>query len=367
MELKRFLIVKTSSLGDVLQAMPVVEYLKERYPGAQVDWLVEASYADLVQSYRQVDRCLTVNTRKWTRSRAVMQSLGELRRSIRELRRQEYDAALDIQGNCKSAFFLSFVKAQTKVGFGRKTVFEWPNLLATNLKVDPPRIGRNVREEYLSVARRLSHDDAPFSIPPIRLEVSQEARSEVDALLRDRGSQPKLLVAPGAFWPNKKLSMAAMEAFLANIRRHTDFCYLFLWGSDFERLEVEQIGQGGIVLPHKLSLPALYHLISRVQCVLSMDSLPLHLAGLTKTPTFSVFGPSSRSKFQPLKAAAGGFQGSCPYGISFERRCPRLRTCKTGNCLKAVGGDELARHFLGWWLSEGGLEMAHKLQDPVVL
>ena len=77
-----------------------------------------------------------------------------------------------------------------------------------------------------------------------------------------------------------------------------------------------------------------------------MDSLPLHLAGTSGTATFSVFGASSAQKYKPLGIAHQAVQGVCPYGKVFERRCPVLRTCPTGLCIKSILGDDLYNEYL---------------------
>ncbi|SCA63497.1 hypothetical protein SCG7086_AS_00250 [Chlamydiales bacterium SCGC AG-110-P3] len=101
------------------------------------------------------------------------------------------------------------------------------------------------------------------------------------------------------------------------------------------------------ILP-RLSLPVLQAVMNRVRLVIAMDSLPLHLAGTTSTPTFSVFGASSMQKYKPLGGIHHGLQGECPYNVSFEKRCARLRSCKTGACIRSLTGkqvmDALTRH-----------------------
>jgi heptosyltransferase-1 len=77
--------------------------------------------------------------------------------------------------------------------------------------------------------------------------------------------------------------------------------------------------------------------------VISMDSLPLHLAGSLNIPTFGVFGPSSAQKYNPSPSPA--FQAACPYNEVFMKRCPKLRTCPTGACLKNLEGDRLYKTF----------------------
>ena len=86
--------------------------------------------------------------------------------------------------------------------------------------------------------------------------------------------------------------------------------------------------------------------MASVDMVIAMDSLPLHLAGTTETPTFSIFGASSANKYKPKGKKHLAFQGTCPYKRTFERRCPVLRTCSTGACIRDLHGEELFHYFL---------------------
>jgi heptosyltransferase-1 len=118
---------------------------------------------------------------------------------------------------------------------------------------------------------------------------------------------------------------------------------LFLWGSASELKTAQELKnrfEHSLVV-EKLSLPGLQNLMASVDFVVAMDSLPLHLAGTTETPAFGIFGASSAQKYMPQGNAHFAFQGSCPYGRVFERRCPILRTCPTGSCIRDLQGKEL--------------------------
>jgi heptosyltransferase-1 len=84
-----------------------------------------------------------------------------------------------------------------------------------------------------------------------------------------------------------------------------------------------------------------------MDCVIAMDSAALHLCGTTLTPSFSVFGPSAASIYKPLGSQHTHVQGFCPYKQEFIQRCPLLRTCKTGACIKNLQAEELFQHFRG--------------------
>lgn len=166
------------------------------------------------------------------------------------------------------------------------------------------------------------------------LEVTEKERAQVDSFLaHPKLSGERILVCPGSAWPNKRLPLDALITFCSQIPGR----FIWLWGNDEERGVAHQLlqhfGQTSVVSP-KFSIPALQYLMSRVDLVVTMDSLPLHLAGLTDTPTYSLFGPSLASKYAPLGAHHTAIQGECPYGRTFTKRCPKLRSCPTGLCMR---------------------------------
>ncbi|MBS0622964.1 MAG: hypothetical protein JSR80_08450 [Verrucomicrobia bacterium] len=324
------LIIKTSSLGDLIQTFPAADYLGE------VDWVVEEKFAELLEAHPRVRRVLKVNTHAWRRGKDLKGFFS----FYRTLRKEKYEVVFDLQGNCKSAIFTAMARAEHKVGFGRKSVHEWPNLLVTNCRFDPPP-GENARSEYLHLVRAFYKDRTPF----VERGVSLAAE-----LLPIDLPAPVMLVCPGSAWKNKRLSDEALVEFCRLVRASHGYHFLWLWGNHEERELAKRLQRafpdGSTVLP-KLSVPQLQKLMSAVDIVFAVDSLPLHLCGTTKTPSFSVFGPSSALKYRPMGNQHRHLQGSCPYGQVFERRCPLLRSCGTGLCTRSLTGEELYLAFLG--------------------
>lgn len=306
----RFLIVKMSSLGDILHAYPCVDYLREKFPEAQIDWVVEEPFKELVEG---IATPIIVSTREWRTGRG-WSKLKAFRRSL-----ATYDVLFDLQGNIKSALIIAMVKAKTKVGFAKPA--EWPNRLFTNERHQPPK-GLNIRDDYLYLLQ--SHFDDFYKPQPKRIE-------------GERTNQT--LVCPGTRWPNKQLSEETLKELLQEIEEP-----LLIWGTDQERELCERIVPSHGAIAPKMSLTKLRQLMAKSKEVIAVDSLALHLAGTTGTPCTGLFGPSSARKYAPQGARI--VQGECPYGITFEKRCPKLRTCKTGACMKALSAGALDRHSL---------------------
>lgn len=335
-------IIKTSSLGDIVQSFPVVQYLKDRLPNAEIDWVVERAHQELVQSHPEIAQVISVDTRSWRKAPFSKTTWEEITAFRNQMQQTPYDAVFDLQGNLKSGLLLSLTKSSCKVGFGWSSAPECLNGLFTQQKFTPPP-GQNIREDYLSLAKGWMKDVAPYTDPGIRLQISAEQKKQIQTILAHRGPGKKVLVSAGSAWRNKQVPKEALIPFLQYLQRKTACHFLFIWGSQEERAEAEilQKSTEQSQVLERLPLPVLQNLMGEIDLVIAMDSLPLHLAGSIGTPTFSLFGPSSAKKYQPVGKNNGSFQGSCPYGRRFEKRCPILRKCTTGACLREQPADAL--------------------------
>lgn len=352
----QILIVKMSSLGDIIHAFPVVEYLKQCQPQCEIDWVVEHSFAELVRAHPLVRQAICVQTKKWRSKPLARSNWHEVAHFRQELRKITYDLVLDLQGNVKSGLVTASAKSQTKVGFNYASIPEWPNLLATHKRFQPPS-GRNIRDDYLFLAQSaMGNFNQNMTLKGVQLNLSLEEKNQlqpiIDQLKHHVGL--KVLVCPGSNWANKQLSTETLQSFLHSFPLRFNAHFLLIWGNSHEKTIAEEIAstmpQNSSVI-NRLSLPALQNLMVQVDLVLAMDSLPLHLAGSTSTPSYSIFGASSAQKYKPIGQCHQAFQGSCPYGKTFEKRCDILRTCKTGACIKQLQGEQLFNHFYEWWTS----------------
>ncbi len=342
------LIVKTSSLGDIIHAFPVLIFLKNKFPDATIDFVVEKPFAELVLNHPNVSHVIQVSTREWRKSFSnAVQGIKKLRADIRQ---KKYDVCFDLQCNMKSGFIVSQVIAKDKVGFGFKTAIEWPNCFFNRIRYNPAK-DCNVRDENLYIIKEYYKSKETELAPDVKLKISFSEKEIIENILKHPAicKKPKVLVCPGSIWKNKQITPDAMIGFLEKLQEHLECSFIFAWGSPNEKEYVQELEshfpQNGMIID-KLSLATLQNLMSEMQLVIAMDSLPLHLAGTTSVSTFSFFGPSNASKFMPIGDAHKAFQGTCPYGRNITRRCPVTRTCKTGACLRTVTSDQLFQSYL---------------------
>lgn len=347
--MQQFLIVKTSAIGDVIQSLQVIDLLKNRFPNCLVDWVVERGIAPLLRAHPQIDRVLEVDTKLWRKS------LLKHRRAItafkKELRKKNYDVLFDLQGNTKSGSISALAKARKKVGYGWTSVPEKPNYFATNVHLPIPQKG-SATARYCSLIENFFGTCEEIKTQPLKLELDPAEESRLNDLAHLGFERPRLMICFGSNWENKKISLDTLKAFLHLLDEKLTPTFIFIYGNSLEKQVAEALENTFPERGHavgEMSLPLWQRLMYCADGVITMDSASLHLCGTTSTPSFSLFGPSSPHVYRPAGEKHYAFQGSCPYGIQFDKRCPKLRTCKTGACLKDISADQLFAHFQDFW------------------
>ncbi len=346
------LIVRSSAIGDVIQTLPVLEYLRSKFPDAQIDWVVERAIAPLLEQLEGnlANRVMPLDTKRWIKAPFSMQTCREIKEFCKELRKVEYDYLFDMQGNIKSGGVTLVAKAKQKIGYGKRSVREWPNLLATNVQYEVAK-DLNIRQTYLSLPQRHFNETSVFKSSGVGFQLTVSERIRLELILKHCAPGIKLMIAMGSKWENKRLKEETLHAFLNQVATHCNPSFLFVYGSASEKLVADRLSAA---FPEcstsvgDLSLPLWQALMKHVNGVIALDSAALHLAATTQTPTLSFFGPTAASVFKPVEERHHAFQGICPYGRTFVKQCPILRTCPTGACLREVSADALFELFVRW-------------------
>lgn len=336
----KILIVKTSSLGDIIQSFAVVEYLKRRFPEAEIDWVVENEYLTLIQAHPHLRKAISFGSRDW---RKTFWPWGGIQKFIADLRKESYDLLFDLQGNTKSAFITKLARADKKIGFGKKSVAEWPNQWVTDRGVEVDRT-LPIQQRYLQVVQTYLGDTQLFIPQGVALRLSPEEQKQLSSFCFSH--RPKIMVACGSRWANKRLSEKTLSEFLSRFEAENPYFY-FIYGNAGEKKAAEEF-HALFPLSQTVGTPSIalwQGLMREMDLVIAVDSAALALCGTTSTPSISFFGPTRSGVYKPLGDHHVAWQGACPYKVAFEARCPRLRTCKTGACLKNAAATELSDYF----------------------
>ena len=277
----RILIVKLSSLGDVVHAMPVVHDIRSAWPHAQIDWVVEPAFAPLVRQVVGVQNVLECPLRRWRRAWWTSAVRSEWREFRAQLQSVSYDAVIDLQGLTKSAVIASFAHGPSH-GLANRTEgssFEAP----ARWLVDHP-IHIAPRTHALDRSRQVAAFALRYELvgaPQVQLRVSRAAQSELPTLLFAHGSSRADKLWPQASWIDlgKRVSAGGWQIALprAGVAEH----------DRYNRI-ADAIGSAAVLWP-ELSLSDLVGRISSTQGVIGVDSGLSHVAVALNLPHVQIY------------------------------------------------------------------------------
>lgn len=274
----RVLIVKTSSMGDVVHALPVVDDLRHHHPGAIVDWLVEPAFAPIVELHPGVRRVLRVGWRRWRRQLGRAGTWRAIAALRRELRAERYDAVLDLQGLLKSALWGALARGPLLGYDGASAREPLATLLYRRGAAVPRELHAVVRNRRLAAAH-LGYA-APQTPPRFGLRMPDASWhvAEPFAVLIPNASRPE------KFWPE--------DDWIAVGRRlaREGWTPVVLWGSEPERQMADRIAAGcdGVVPPF-LPVGEMAAVLARAQAVVGLDTGFSHLAAAYGRPTVGIY------------------------------------------------------------------------------
>lgn len=320
-----FLIVRLGALGDIVHAIPAAAALRRAYPGARIDWLVDARHRGMVDLATTVDRAIVVersSPRGWLDV-------------TRELRQMRYDVAIDLQGLLKSAILARASGAARVIGF---SIWHLREKTARPFYTQTDRRARlqadHVIVKNLRLLSAIGVEDERIVFPLAAVESA--AATAVRAIVGENGRFA--LINPGAAWPNKRWPaerFGEVASFIEEVRGIPSFV---VWGPGEEGLAgavVEASGGAARIAP-RTGLPDLLALCRSASLMISGDTGPLHIAVAAGTPTVAIFGPTDPHRNGPWAAddvTVSRF-GAC--GCHYERRCHRQQWC-----LDSVGVAEV--------------------------
>lgn len=335
----RILIIKLSSLGDVIHTLPALAALRKAYPRAHLSWLVEPESAELLLDHPALDQVLVIPKNRWCREAASLRrwpALGkEFRHFLHALRGVRYDIVLDFQGLLKSGVLTGLARGKRKVGFApgkeRGDIF-------LNEKVPYPVELLHAVRRYLLLTEHLA---CPVTTPSFSISLSQQHRNRVIALLRQHHlacQQPLVLLHPGTRWQSKLWKEEHWAALGDRLQDELEAQVVFT-GSTEDRALVERIRgrmrAPGVTTVGELDLKELAFLQACAEVVVTPDSGPMHLATAMGTPVVALFGPTD-------PALTGPF-GNARTVITKSLSCrPCLkRQCATNECMHQISVQEV--------------------------
>jgi lipopolysaccharide heptosyltransferase I len=323
---RRLLLVKPSSFGDIVNALPALSALRRGWPETAIDWIVKPEWAPLLRNHPMLHEVLPFpgNLREW-------------KRSIGELRRRAYDMIIDLQGLFRTGFLGVVSGSRARAGFAEGR--EGSRWLYTH---PVPTSGASVHvvERNLEVIRALGISTDGVRDFPLAQDAEAEAWVErLWAQEQIKTGEIVCFVHPGTrretkLWPAERFA-ALLDRLTA-----TPGYRVVLIGGENERNQFDnggsETGARPIDLMGRTTLPQLVALTRRAAGLVTNDSGPMHLAAALGIPVVALFGPTDPRRVGPYGSGHVVLRKDVDCS-----RCSRHRCVKNSQCMKAIQVDEV--------------------------
>lgn len=328
---KKILIVKPSSLGDIVHSLPFLQALKDGFPDAEIHWIVAKGLEGLLENHPMVKKLLVIEKDRWKDLKKIKDTASELAGISKELKRESYDMAIDLQGLLRSGLLAYATHAPVRIGF--REAREGSAVFYTH-KITG---GRDIHavDRYLKIASALGCEtaDAGFPMPLIK------ESDKVKRLKENAGDYA--VIVPGARWETKKWSP---EKF-GRLASMLDMKSIIIGSaSDIEiskRIEAASKGKA-LSTAGYTDIKELISIIRGARYVVTNDSGPMHIAAALGIPVIAIFGPTNPERTGPYGKKHIIISSDIPCAPCYKKRC------KTMRCMEDISVEQVYKEICGY-------------------
>ena len=315
---KKILIVKPSSLGDIVHTLPLVNSLKASLPDAIIDWVIARGFDDLLDGHPLINRRFIINKDSWKSLKNLPATLSELLQLGKELRKQRYDLCIDVQGLLRSGLISAISGASTRLGFSDAR--EGASIFY-NLKVEGGK-GLHAVDRYLKLLKPLRIHPGSIEFPLPHIKTKRVVKGKY------------YILVPGARWRTKQWPpeyFSELIRLLSGKAPFADFVPVVVGTKSDSPIAKDILSKSpvkGIDLTGKTTLKELVSFIKGANFVVTNDSGPMHLAAAVQTQVFAIFGPTSAQLTGPYGEGHIVISAGLKCQPCFRRNCEDVR-CMT--------------------------------------
>ena len=334
----KVLILKPSSLGDVVQALPLLRLLKRHHPDTEVHWWLADELGPLLEADPDLASIIPFERKRWGSPAYWPRGLAQ----IKALRDARYDWVIDLQGLARSATFAWLADGAFTIGLELER--EGAHL-AYDLAVPRPKDKPHAVDWYLAVARALEipvHDN--FDWLPVRPAVAAQVETKWP-----RDGCRWIGINPGARWDNKRWPAEHFAELVRQLAaRDARFRFALFGGpGDWQLTDAIQRDAPDrcVNFAGRTTLPELIELLRRCELLVTNDTGPMHLAAALRKPVVSLFGPTSPAQTGPYGQEQFALRHPLPCAPCMKSRCvwSEPMACLTGITPARVADEVLRR------------------------
>jgi len=297
----RILLIKPSSLGDIVHALPVLHGLRTRYPTAKIDWLVGKAFAQILDGHPEIDELIPFDRARFSRVGRNPIVAVEFARFLWRLRRRRYDLVIDLQGLFRTGFLAWATRSKVRLGFAdaREGAARFYTHALPPVPEDTHAVDQNFR-----VGSVLGFERTPIEF---RLGIAKEVRSEALKLLGGYwhvGDERLVAVVPGARWETKLWPAERFAETIDYLQTKAPVKCVLLGAPDEVALCEEiarQTQTAPLILAGRTDLRQFATILGLADVVLCQDSSAAHLAVALGRPLVCLTGPTNPRRTGPYR------------------------------------------------------------------
>ena len=322
---RKILIVKPSSLGDVIHSLPFLNAIKTCFPKSEIHWVIAKGLEGILESHPMINKLWIINKDSWKNIQNAKSTIQEIKGLFKNLKQEKYDLVVDLQGLLRSGVITAATGAPVRIGF--REAREGSSVFYTHKVAG----GKNIHavDRYLKIAESLGCNIADISFPFPFVQSS-------DFRLQTSDTGDYAVIVPGArwktkIWPAEKFGKLASLLPLESI----------IVGSKTDKAIADEIvslsGGRAVSLAGKTNLRELIAVISRANFIVSNDSGPMHIAAALNVPVFAVFGPTDPFRTGPYGKGHTIIREDILCSPCFRKSCDNMKCMRDLSVEKVYG------------------------------
>ena len=328
-----FLIIRLSSLGDIIHTLPAFSTLRQNFPDAEISWVVEEKGKEILDMISGIDHTFVLRTKE---SGRPLKSLRLLTSDLKQLYRKSGFITLDFQGLLKSGLLSFLSGARRRIGFNRKNCREKPASLFYTERAEKMPESIHVIQKNLNLLQRIGIHEKRFEFPIAVPETISTAVREKMKHLGFHGTKKLVLLNIGAAWETKRWFKDRWIK-LIEILRDPDLFFVLLWGNPKEKQIAEEISRSsGVSLAPPLSIKEVMALVQSSGLIITGDTFALQASCALNRPVVALFGPTNPKRNGPFNPQDKVVFHPPECGYCYKRRCASLE------CLLNIQPEEVA-------------------------
>jgi heptosyltransferase-1 len=337
---EKILIVKPSSLGDVVHSLPFLNAIRKRYTEAEIHWVIFKGFEGLLEGHPMLHKLWVVDKDSWTKFNRAKDTVAGIKSLLRDLKKERFDLVVDLQGLLRSGLITAATGAPVRIGF--KEAREGSRFFYT----DKVPGGRDIHavDRYLKVAEFLGCDTSEVIFPLPPFEKASSFENIISSFILNPSSldmhpssfEEYIVIVPGARWKTKRWppEYFGKLASLLHLRS-------IIVGSKGDVSIADEIVSRAhgksFSLAGKTDLKELIAVIKGSKYLVTNDSGPMHIAAALGVPVFAIFGPTDPTRTGPYGKGHTIIRGPVECAPCFKKTCGDIR------CMKDLSAEKVYR------------------------